>query len=142
MTDLGSTTAAKPRRFKLRYLVIAGVLAIAACGTLLVTTVLTVTRPVVDGADAFMGAIRDGHYDQAYARAAPSLQQELGSAEAFGAGIANYRARDWSWSQRSVSNSVGNVSGNVTWQNGNTGTAEIQLNQVNDEWRVVAFRFN
>ena len=142
MTDLGSTTAAKPRRFKLRHCVILGVLAIAACGTLLVTTVLTVTRPVVAGADAFMGALRDGRYDQAYARAAPSLQQELGSAEAFGAGIANYRPREWSWSQRAVRNSVGDVSGGVTWLNGNSGTAEIQLHQVNDEWRVVAFRFN
>ena len=28
------------------------------------------------------------------------------------------------------------------WQGGNRGTAEIELHQVNDEWRVVAFRFN
>lgn len=142
MTDMGSTAGAKTRRFKLRYLVILGVLVIAACGTLLVTTVFTLTRPVVAGADAFMGALKDGSYEQAYQRAAPSLQQELGSAKAFGDGIGAYRPREWSWSQRSIRNSVGNVSGGVTWQNGNTGTAEIRLHQVNAEWRVVAFRFN
>lgn len=119
-----------------------GCLGLIALVALLFWFVFSITGPVVAGADAFMGAIRDGRYDQAYERAAPSLQQELGSAEAFGTGIASYRPREWSWSQRQLTNNVGNVSGSVTWQNGNQGTAEMQLNQINGEWRVVAFRFN
>lgn len=119
-----------------------GCLGLLAFVAILFWFVFSITGPVVGGADAFMGAIRDGRYEQAYEQAAPSLQQELGSAEAFAAGIASYRPREWSWSQRQLRNSVGNVSGSVTWQNGNNGTAEIQLNQINGAWRVVAFRFN
>ena len=106
------------------------------------TLVLSLTRPVVDGADAFMGALKDGQYEQAYARAAPSLQQELGDANGLAARIGPYRPQEWSWSQRKLRNGIGNVSGRATWQSGNSGTAEIELHQVNGEWRVVAFRFN
>jgi len=104
--------------------------------------VFSLTRPVVDGADAFMGALKDGRYEQAYARAAPSLQRELGDAEGLAARIGAYRPQEWGWSQRQLRNGIGQVSGRATWQGGNTGTAELELHQVNDEWRVVAFRFN
>ena len=134
--------AGAPRRWKLWHFFGIGCLGLIAFIAILFFVVFSVTGPVVGGADAFMGALKDGSYEQAYQRAAPSLQQELGSAKAFGDGIGAYRPREWSWSQRSIRNSVGNVSGGVTWQNGNTGTAEIQLHQVNGEWRVVAFRFN
>lgn len=135
--------AGRPRRrWRLwHFLAIGGVVLIAFIA-IVFTLVFSLTQPMVDGADAFMGALKDGRYEQAYQRAAPSLQQELGSAEAFGAGIGAYRPIEWSWSQRSVRNGIGNVSGRATWQGGNSGTAEIQLHQVNDEWRVVAFRFN
>jgi len=104
--------------------------------------VFSLTKPVVAGADAFMGALKDGRYEQAYARAAPSLQREVGNAEGLAARIGSYRPQDWGWSQRQLRNGIGQVSGRATWQGGDTGTAELELHQVNDEWRVVAFRFN
>ena len=135
-------TGKPKRRWKLwHFLAIGGaVLVVFVAGVL--TLVLSLTRPVVEGADAFMGALKDGRYEQAYARSAPSLQQELGDAEGLAARVGTYRPQQWSWSQRHLRNSIGNVSGSATWQGGNSGTAELELHQVNGEWRVVAFRFN
>jgi len=130
------------RRWKLwHFLAIGGVVLVAFVG-ILFTLVFSLTRPVVDGADGFMGALKGGQYEQAYARAAPSLQQELGNAQGLEARIGAYRPQQWSWSQRQLRNGIGHVSGRADWQGGNQGTAEIELQQVNDECRVVAFRFN
>ena len=106
--------------------------------------VFSLTRPVVDGADAFMGALKDGRYEQAYARSAPSLQQELGDAARTalhgpaptGLGSGAGRSAD-------LRNGIGNVSGSVDLaKRRHAALREIELHQVNGEWRVVAFRFN
>lgn len=135
-------TGKPKRRWKLwHFLAIGGaVLVVFVAGVL--TLVFSLTRPVVDGADAFMGALKDGHYEQAFARSAPSLQEELGDARGLTARIGPYRPQQWSWSERHLRNSIGYVSGSATWQGGNSGTAEIHLHQVDGEWRVVAFQFN
>jgi hypothetical protein len=130
------------RRWKLWHFIAIGGGVLVAFVAIVFTLVFSLTKPVVDGADAFMGALKDGQYEQAYARAAPSLQQEVGNAEGLAARIGPYRPRGWSWTQRNLRNGLGGVAGRATWQGGNTGTAELELHQVNDEWRVVAFRFN
>lgn len=133
----------KPRRrWKLWHFLAIGAVVLIAFVGILFTLVFSLTQPVVDGADGFMGALKGGQYEQAYARAAPSLQQELGDVQGLAARIGAYRPQEWSWSQRKLRNGIGNVSGRATWHSGNSGTAEIELHQINDEWRVVAFRFN
>ena len=135
--------AGKPRRrWKLWHFLAIGGVVLVVFVAIVLTLVLSLTRPVVDGADAFMGALKGGQYEQAYARAAPSLQQEVGDANGLAMRVGPYLPREWSWSQRKLRNGIGNVSGSASWQSGNSGTAEIELHQVNDEWRVVAFRFN
>jgi hypothetical protein len=130
------------RRWKPWHFIAIGVAILVVFVASVFILVLSLTGPVVAGADAFMGALKDGRYEQAYARAAPSLQQELGDAESLGARIGPYRPQAWSWSQRQMRNGIGQVSGTATWQGGNTGTAELELHQVNGEWRVVGYRFN
>ena len=133
----------KPKwRWKLWHFLAIGGVVLVAFVAIVFALVFSLTQPVVDGADAFMGALKDGRYEQAYARSAPSLQQELGGAQGLAARVGAYRPQQWSWSQRHLRNSIGNVSGSATWQGGNSGTAELELHQVNGEWRVVAFRFN
>jgi len=135
-------TGTRKRRWKLWHFLAIGAAVLVVFVAGIFTLVFSLTRPVVDGADAFMGALKGGQYEQAYARSAPSLQQELGDAGGLETRIGAYRPRDWNWSQRSLRNSIGEVSGSATWQGGNRGTAQIELHQVNGEWRVVAFRFN
>lgn len=140
---MGETDAGPPkRRWKLWHVLAIGAVVLVAFVAIVFTLVFALTKPVADGADAFMGALKGGRYDQAYARAAPSLQQEVGDANGLAMRVGPYVPREWSWSQRQLRNGIGNVSGRATWQAGTSGTAELQLNKVDDEWRVVAFRFN
>ena len=61
------------------------------------------------------------------------------------AGCAHRPARppftEWSWSQRSIRNDVGRLSGNVTYQGGRSGGVALQLDQVDGQWRVTGFPF-
>lgn len=140
MTDLQST--APRRRFGSRQIIFIVLAGLAILGVALFFILKGALGPVIDAGDAFMGALRDRNDTQAYAAAAPELQQRLGSVVGLTVTMDTYRPSQWSWSTRSVRNGVGELSGNVTYQSGNRGTAELRLNKVDGSWRVVAFRFN
>ncbi|MEA3013673.1 MAG: hypothetical protein QOD42_2218 [Sphingomonadales bacterium] len=97
---------------------------------------------MVAAADTFMGALRDGDYSRAFSQSAPALQRELGGAQGYGSGIGPYRPATWSWSQRSIRNGIGRVSGSVTYQDGARGSVRLTMRQLNDRWRVEGYSFN
>lgn len=140
MTDL--YPAPPRRRFGAGKIILVVIAGLAIFGAALFFILRTALGPVVDAGDAFMGALRDRNDGQAYATAAPDLRRRLGGADQLTATIGVYRPSQWSWSTRSVRNGVGDLSGSVTWQGGNRGTAELRLNKVDGVWRVTAFRFN
>ena len=115
---------------------------LAVFGLALFFILRTALGPVTETGDAFMGALRDRNDAQAYAAAAPDLQRSLGNADRLRAVVGLYRPARWSWSSRSVRNGFGRLSGSVTYQAGNDGTAELRLVQVDGAWRVAAFQFN
>lgn len=140
MTDFHSSP--RRRRFgpgKIILVVLAG---LSVLGISLFFILKGALGPLVEAGDGFMGALRDGNYQQAYVQAAPELRQALGGAEGLSATATNYRPSSWSWSQRSIRNGTGYLSGSVTYRAGNNGTVELRLTKVNDAWRVTAFRLN
>lgn len=139
--DKVDATAPK-RRWRTWHFILIGLVAVAALAAAIVTLVFSLTRPVVEAADTFMGALRDGDYSRAFSQSAPALQRELGGAEGYGRGIGPYRPATWSWSQRSIRNGIGRVSGSVTYQNGTSGTVRLTMHQVDDSWRVEGYSFN
>ena len=142
MTDLDPSLRAPRRRFNPWLLVPIILGALTVFGLALLLILRSALGPVVTAGDTFMGALRDGNYAQAYAEAAPELRQALGSAGRLGATAADYRPTSWSWSQRSVRNGPGYLSGSASWRSGNAGTAELRLVEVDGQWRVTAFRLN
>jgi uncharacterized protein DUF4864 len=139
--DALDTTAPK-RRWRAWHFILIGLVAVVALAAGIFTLVFSLTGPVVAAADTFMGALRDGDYGRAFSQSAPALQRELGDAQGYGRGIGPYRPATWSWSQRSIRNGVGRVSGSVTYQNGANGTVQLTMTQIDDSWRVEGYSFN
>jgi hypothetical protein len=135
-------TIAPKRRWRVWHFILIGVVAVAALAAGIVILVFSLTGPVVAAADTFMGALRDGDYARAYSQSAPALQRELGDAQGYGRGIGPYRPASWSWSQRSIRNGTGRVSGSVTYQNGANGRVQLTMRQIDESWRVEGYSFN
>ena len=133
-----------PSRQRLRpwhiILIVFGGLAILGGGLYAILSVAL--GPMVQGGDDFMGGLRDGQFDRAYALTTPALQREVGDAAGMGRSIGIYQPADWSWSQRSVRNGVGRLEGAVTYRGGRSGRARLQLRQVDGQWRVDAYSLN
>ena len=123
-------------------LVVLGVLIICGFGSALAFGALfggvfAVTQPVVDAGDAYMRALRDGDYDTAFELSAPSLQQEAGNAAGIAAALSSKQPSTWSFNSRNINNNDGNVSGTTTYKDGTTGTVEISLTKIGNDWKVV-----
>ena len=140
MTDLQPD--APRRRFGARNIILIVLAGLAIFGVALFFILKSALGPVIDAGDAFMGALRDRNDSQAYAAAAPELQQRLGSVGGLTVTVDAYRPSQWSWSARSVRNGIGELSGSATWQGGSRGTAELRLSRIDGTWRITAFRFN
>ena len=140
MTDLHSI--APRRRFGARRIIFIVLAGLAIFGVALFFILKSALGPVIDAGDAFMGALRDHNDSQAYSIVAPELQRRLGSVGGLTVTVDAYRPSQWSWSTRAVRNGIGDLSGSVTYQGGNSGTAELSLSKIDGSWRVTAFRFN
>lgn len=138
----GTDRSEPKRRWRVWHFVLIGVLGVAVLAFAIVTLVTALTRPVVDVADAFMTALKDGDFARASGHTTPALQRETGGAGGFARGIGAYRPATWSWSQRSIRNGVGRVSGSVTYQNGTNGSVRLTMSQIDDNWRVEGYSFN
>jgi hypothetical protein len=143
MTDMNGAMGAPPRQ-RLRpwhiILIVLGGLALLGGGLYVILS--WALGPMVQSGNDFMGALRDRQFDRAYALSSPALQREVGDAARMGAAIGIYQPAEWTWSTRSVRNGVGRLEGAVTYNGGRSGSARLQLEQVDGQWRVVAYRLN
>lgn len=143
MTDLGVNPPPRmSQRIRPWHIILIVVGGLAAFGLLLFFILSRALGPLIDSGDRFMGALRDGDFQAAHALATPALQREVGDAGRWGATIGAWQPAEWSWSQRSVRNGIGRLEGSVTFRGGNAGRAQLQLHQIDGEWRVAAYRLN
>ena len=141
MTDIGSPPrlSQRIRPWHIILIVIGG---FAAFGLLLYFILSTALGPLVESGDRFMTALRDGNFQQAHTLATPALQREVGDPQRWGATIGRYQPGEWSWSQRSIRNGIGQLEGSVTYRGGNDGRVRLELHQVDGQWRVAGYRLN
>jgi len=128
-------------------LIIAGVAALLCVGLVVLAIAggviggLALTQPATSTGDAFMTALKDGHYDQAYTLCSDSLQQEVGSVQRLEELIqnGNVQPTKWSFTSRNTSGDQAELTGSVTFTGERNGTVQLVLEKVGSEWRVSGF---
>ncbi|MDQ3931172.1 MAG: DUF4864 domain-containing protein, partial [Chloroflexota bacterium] len=117
-------------------IVLALVLLCGIGGALLVGGVLNATQPIANAGEAYMAALRDGDFAKAYDMSAPALQQEVGSAEGLQTALSAKQLASWSFTSRNINNGQGALSGTTAYKDGSTGTVDMALTQVGNDWKV------
>lgn len=102
------------------------------------------TQPAADKAEEFLVNIRDGRYGVAYELMSPGLQNQFPNGAAMGQRIeqVGVKPQTWSFNNRSVNNNTAEISGSVTFANGNRGTVEIELVNQGGTWFVDGFNLS
>lgn len=116
-----------------------GVFVLVTGGTA-VGAALGLTQPAVDAGNAFMQALKDENYEQAFDLCASNIQEELGSAEGLQEfiEIADRQPEEWKFTSRNVENDVADLSGPATFRFGKA-TLTLQLTKIDDAWKVNTF---
>ena len=143
MTDSAPSWGAPPKQ-RLRpwhiVLIVLGGLALFGGGLWLILS--WALGPLVASGDDFMAAVRARDFDRAYQLSTPALRRELGSVARMRASAESLQPTEWSWSQRSIRNDIGRLSGTVTHQGGRSGGVALTLHQIDGQWRVAGYRFD
>ncbi len=138
--QMGAANIAPPRRRS--PLLIIGIIVIVLlvlCGVgffALFAVINTATQPVVDAGDAYMTALRDGNYTQAFNLSAPALQQQVTDAAGLQTALSSKQPTSWSWNSKSVNNDQGALSGTTSYKDGTTGTVDVALSKIGNDWKV------
>ncbi len=102
------------------------------------------TQPAADVAGDFVTALQAGQYEQAYELTTPGLQAEFGDPAAMAQWFEERQLRPdhrGVWSGRNWDGGLVTVSADVTLTNGANGSVQVQLFQVDGNWRVDGFNF-
>lgn len=123
------------------FLIIGGVLLglVVLCAVIVGVVLFAVqgaTQPIVDKGDAFLAAMRDNNYNQAFSLCTPALKQEVGDAQGLESALSSHQPSKWSFSSRNVENNTGSLSGSVTYADSSTGTVDIVLDKVGSDWLI------
>ena len=99
------------------------------------------TQPTASAGEAFMSALKNGDYNQAYNLCTPALQRELGNARNLETRIKNGKAEPtaWSFTSRNVTNDTGQLEGSVTFTGNREGNVRLVLAQLGGEWKISGF---
>jgi hypothetical protein len=128
-------------------LIIGGValLGCVGCGVLFgigIAGGLFYTQSVAATGDAFMTALRDSNYTQAYNLCTPELQRELRSAQDLerSARSNNVRPTSWNFTSRNIEGDEGRLEGTAQLEDGREATVRLALDRVGDDWKVSGFQ--
>ena len=115
-----------------------GLIVMVATGGL---AALGLTGPAADVGESFMVALRDRDYSTAYSLCDPALQVELGSVEGLQSLVEAGSATPatWSFNSRQVSGNIATLSGNMTFENGQSGQVDLTLINSGSSWLLTSF---
>lgn len=142
---MGAPVVAPPRRRS--PLLIIGIIVVAlllVCGIgffAIFGLALNATQPVADAGQTYMTALSNGDYSKAFDLSAPSLQQEAGNAQGLQTALSSKQPVSWNFTSRNVNNDQGELQGTDTYKDGTTGTVDLVLSKIGNDWKVAGVHF-
>ena len=122
---------------------ILGIALYAGLGALFFGGIFTLTKPVVDSSEEFLGLLGQGKVAEAYASTSSGFRAQQDEAS-FAKAVKDLGLTDYSsasWGNRSIKNSEGLTEGTVTSKSGGTSPVSIQLVKEGDKWKIVGVRY-
>ena len=145
MTMSGVTSAAPPRRrspLLIIAIIVVALLVICGIGFFAIFGLaLNATQPAADAGQVYMTALSNGDYQKAFDLSSPSLQQEAVNAEGLKAALSSKEPASWNFTSRNVNNDQGELQGTTSYKDGTTGTVDIVLNKIGNDWKVAGIHF-
>ena len=65
-----------------------------------------------------------------------SLQQEAGDAQGLQNALSSKQPQSWTFTSRNINNDQGTLSGTASYKDGTTGTVDLVLVKVGNDWKV------
>lgn len=92
----------------------------------------------------FMQALSSGEHATAYGSLNPSLRDHFVSPETLAAQVAQGGVvpQEWSFTSRNVENSLGELAGSVTYDDGHEGRVALKLEYVGEQWLIYDVALN
>lgn len=127
------------------FLILGGVLLLLVLGCvaffgIIFVGIMGATQPMTNAGEAFMAALRDGNYSQAYNMCSPSLQSEVVDASGLEAALATTRPSKWSFSSSKVQSNTGQLDGSATLADGRQADLRLVLDKLGNDWKVSGAR--
>jgi len=126
-----------PRWLKIALMVTGGVAAVIVA---IVFIALWATSGIVEPVERQLAALKAGNMDAAYAETSEAFRQET-PLEAFTAFVGQYPIlkdhASHSFSNRSINNGVGELSGSLTSPTGGVTPVQYRLVKENDAWKII-----
>lgn len=100
------------------------------------------TSGVADAGDKFMNALKARDYTTAWNLCTQEVHADIPTAKGLEELISGQQVEpvEWSYSSRSMENGEGELAGNVTFANKETGSLSLVLRKVEGEWMIRGFR--
>lgn len=131
-----------PKWLKVTLIVVAGLAAVIAVS---VYVALWATSGLIEPVERQLAALKAGNMDAAYAETSESFKGAT-SMEEFTAFVDQYPAlkdaADYSFSNRSINNGVGQLDGKLISSTGGVTPIEYRLVKENDVWKIMYINVN
>jgi hypothetical protein len=97
--------------------------------------------PIADAGDGFMKTMKAGDNKASYAMLAAPLQKEIGGTEGWAKFAEPRVPKEWSFSNKSISNGEGKLEGSADFANGQHLDVSLTLVKENADWKVIGIHF-
>ena len=124
-----------PRQIAVFTIALAMVFSMSACSA------IAELGPMAEAGNAFMKTMKAGDSTASFAKLAAPLQKEIGGEEGWGKFAEPRVPKEWSFSNKAISNGEGTLEGSADFANGQHLDVRLTLVKESADWKVAGIHF-